>query len=92
MLTKWFKDFYTRLKKVAGEVNAVISRSVAKALVKRNGNRDLEVLDLDYRSWVQNLFRRMGFVRITATTSKVEIHKGAKKEAEAIYLHKTNKT
>ena len=50
--------------------------------------KDLEVLDLDGRWWIQSLFRRMGFVRRAATTSKVEIPEGAKKEAEMVYLYK----
>ena len=77
MLTKYFLH---ALRKSGGVVKAVISRSVVKALVKRNGKRDLEVLDLDYRSWVQSLFRRMDFVRRIATTSIEEIPEDAKKE------------
>ena len=34
------------------------------------------------------MFRRMHFVRRTATTSKVEIPEGTKKEAELTFLHR----
>ena len=80
--------FLEALRKKGGVVNAVVARSVAKALVKSSGKKDLEVLDLDGRWWIQSLFRRMGFVRRAATTSKVEIPEGAKKEAEMVYLYK----
>ena len=48
--------FLHALRRKGGVVNAVVARSVAKALVKRSGKRELEVLDLDGRSWVQSLF------------------------------------
>ena len=80
--------FLEPLRKKGGVVNAVVAKSVAKALVKRSGKKDLEVLDLDGRWWIQSLFRRMGFVRRAATTSKVEIPERAKKEAEMVYLYK----
>ena len=35
----------------------------------------------------RGLFHRMGFVRRAATTGKVEIPAGAKKEAEVTFLH-----
>ena len=41
---------------------------------------------------VDSMFRRMHFVRRTATTSKVEIPEGAKKEAELTFLHRTVST
>ena len=44
-------------------------------------------IDLDGKWWIQSLFLRMELVRRTATTSKVEILEGAKKEAELVYLH-----
>ena len=41
---------------------------------------------------VDSMFRRMHFVRRTATTSKVEIPEGAKKEAKLTFLHRTVST
>ena len=72
--------FLLAVRKKGRVVNAVVTRSVAKALVKRSGKRELEVIDLDSRWWIQSLFRRMHFVRRTATTSKVEIPEAKKKK------------
>ena len=44
-------------------------------------------VDLDGKWRIQSLFCRMGFVTRAATTSKVEIPEGGKKEAELVYLH-----
>ena len=41
------------VRKKGGVVNAVVARSVAKALVKRSGKKELEVIDLDSRWWIQ---------------------------------------
>ena len=79
--TKWFQRFLLAVRKKGRVVNAIVARSVATALVKRSGKKELEVIDLGSRWWIQSLFRRMHFVRRTATTSKVENPEGAKKEA-----------
>ena len=65
------------LSKKGGVVNAVVARSVAEALIKHSGKKELEILDLDGRS-----------VRRTARSSKVQIHKGARKGADLVFLHK----
>ena len=75
--------FRLAVRKKSGIVNAVGARSVAKALVKRSGKKEPEVIDLDSRWWIQSLFRWMHFVRRTAATSKVEIPDGAKKRSRA---------
>ena len=82
------QKFLLAVRQKSGAVNAVIARSVAKVLVKRSGKKELEVIDLDSRWWTQSSFRWMHFVRRTATTSKVEIPEGAKKEAELTLLHR----
>ena len=82
------QKFLLAVRQKSGAVNAVVARSVAKVLVKRSGKKELEVIDLDSRWWTQSLFRWMHFVRRTATTSKVEIPEGAKKEAELTLLHR----
>ena len=61
-------------------------------VLKRSGKKELEVIDLDSRRWVKSLFRQMHFVRRTATTSKVEIPKGAKKEPKLTLLHRIAST
>ena len=78
--------FLLAVRKKSGVVNAVVVISVAKALVKRSGKRELEVIDLDSRWWIQSLFRQMHFGRRTATISKVEIPKGAKKKRSQVYF------
>ena len=87
-INEMVQRFLLAVRKKGGVVNAVVARSVAKALVKRSGKKELEVIDLDSRWWIQSLFCRMHFVRRTATTSKIEIAKGAKKEAELTFLHR----
>ena len=44
-------------------------------------------VDVESSHWAQSLFRRMGFVRRRATTSKLQIPDGAFKEAKLIYLN-----
>ena len=44
-------------------------------------------VDIDGELRIQSLFHYMEFVRRAATTPKVEILEGAKKEAELFYLH-----
>ena len=82
------QKFLLSVRKKGGAVNVVVSRSVAKVLIKLSGKKELEVIDLDSRWWIQSLFRQMHFVRRTATISKVEIPKGTKKEAELTLLHR----
>ena len=80
--------FLLTVRKKDRVVNAVVARSVAKALVKCSGQKELEVIDLDRRWGIQSLFHQMHFVRRTGTTSKVQIPEGAKKEAELTFLHR----
>ena len=79
--------FLLPLRKKGGVVNEVVTRSVAKTLVKCSGKPELMSVHLNSKWWIQSLFCRMGFVGKTATTSKVKILEGAKKEAELVYLH-----
>ena len=82
------QKFLLAVRKKGRAVNVVVSRSVAKVLIKLSGKKELEIIDLDSRWWIQSLFRQMHFVRRTATISKVEIPKGTKKEAELTLLHR----
>ena len=82
---KMVHGFLLAVRKKGGVVNAVVSRSIAKPLVKRSGKKELEVIDLDSRWWIQSLFRLMHFVRRTAMTSKVEIPEGAKKRPSSLF-------
>ena len=75
-IDKMVQRFLLAVRKKGGFVNAVVARSVAKALVKRSGKKELEVIDLDSRGWIQSLFRRMHF----------EITERAKKETELTFF------
>ena len=44
-------------------------------------------VDIESSHWAQSLFRRMGFRRRQATTSKLEIPEGALKEIKMLYHH-----
>lgn len=74
----------------ASNRGSVISRGVAvscaKALMARYPNL-IGNVDVECSHWAQSLFRRMGFVRRRATTSKLQIPDGAFKEAKLIYLN-----
>ena len=85
-IEKIVQRFLLAVRKKGGVINAAVARSVAKALVKSSGKKELEVIDLDSRWWIQSLFCRMHFVRRTATTSKVEIPEGAKKRSRAYFF------
>ena len=46
--------FLLAVRKKGELVNAVVARSVARALVKRSGKKEQEVIDLDSRWWIQS--------------------------------------
>ena len=57
------------------------------ALIKQYPEVKLDHIDLKQLRWVQNLLRRMGFVRRLGTTGKVPIPDSLKKELEKSYRH-----
>ena len=67
-------------------ISKSIATSTAKALISRNPGYAGQI-DLESSSWVQSLFRRMGFVRRRGTTAKLEIPDGASKEAQLLFTH-----
>ena len=74
----------TRYK--GGVVNSLVAIATAKALLKRYPRLEKENLKIE-RSWVQSLFRRMGFAHCIKTTGRVHIPVGSQKEAELKLLH-----
>ena len=76
--------------KVARSRGAVINTSIAIAsangFIKHSNGESLKHLLLE-RTWAQSLFRRMSYVRRFATTGKVELPQGVKREAELLYIH-----
>ena len=83
MVQKYLRAYRSR----GGPVNLIIAVSVAKVLIARNPQLNLEHIDLDSSSWAKSLFKRMGFARRMKTTGKVQIPEGARKKAELLYLH-----
>ena len=67
---------------------ATISRNlvncVAKVIIARN-EEVVGHLNIDGSSYAQSLLRRMGYKRRVATTAKLEIPPGARREAELLY-------
>ena len=82
-MIKKYKTTYAR----GGPISTIVAVTVAKVLISRNPELELQHIDLDSSSWAKSLFQRMGFVRRMKTTGKPEIPPGAKKEAELLYLH-----
>ena len=81
------KSFLLQLRKKGGVVNCVVTVATAKALISRSSDEHLKAIDLDSTAWAKSLFRRMGFVKRTCTTSKPEIPELAKREAKLIFQH-----
>ena len=61
--------------------------ATAKALIERSNLEHLKEMDLENSSWAKSLFKRLGFVKMAATTGRPNIPEGAKKEAEILFLH-----
>ena len=72
----------------------LVSRSIvivtAKALIKRNPQFNLDLVAFG-NSWAKSLVFRMGYVRRTKTTSKVQIPEAVQKEVELIFQRKIAK-
>ena len=83
MVQRYIRAYRSR----GGPVNSLITISIAKVLITRNPQLNLQHIDLDSSSWAKSLFQRMGFTRRMKTTGKVEIPEGAKQEAELMFLH-----
>ena len=85
MIQRYLKPYRSR----GGPVNSLIAVSIAKVLIARNPQLNLDHIDLDSSSWTKSFFQRMAFMRRMKTTGKVEIPEGAKQEPELLHLHNT---
>ena len=68
----------------------VISRNIAVSAAKvimERYPRLIGSVDIESSHWAQSLFRRMGFRRRQATTSKLEIPEGTLKEIKMLFHH-----
>ena len=83
MVQKYIRTYRSR----GGPVNSIIAISIAKVLIARNPQFNLEHIDLDSSSWAKSLFKKMELARRMKTTPKVEIPERTRKEAELMYLH-----
>ena len=73
------------IRKKGDVVNTVVAIAITQALIAKNENKNLKVLNLEKTSWTKSLFHWMGFVKRSATTGKPAIPDGAKKEAGLSY-------
>ena len=76
--------FLLALRNRGGRVSYSIAIATAKVLIERSNHVSTIVPGVN---WAQSLFRPMGFNRRAATTGKVDIPHGARKEAELTFLH-----
>ena len=67
-------------------INTSTAITTANEFIEHSNDESLKHLSLE-RPWAQSLFRRMGCVRRFATTGKVELPQGVKREAELLYIH-----
>ena len=75
------------LRKKGGVVNTVVAVTTAKALIARSSVEHMKLIDLESTTWAKSLFKRMGFCKRAATTSKPEIPELAKREAKLLLQH-----
>ena len=80
------RKFVSALRYRGGRTTFSVAVAVAKALVQKSDDDGLKFLQFG-KNWAQSLFRRMCFKKRAATTGKVIIPEGARKEAELMYLH-----
>ncbi len=70
-----------------GVVNIHVVRAVAKALITSNPSLSKHLLNFEFqRSWVQSLYRRMGYTRRAATTGRPPIPQGLYDECRREFL------
>ena len=65
-------------------MNTVAANTTAKTLIAWSNDEHLKLIDLDSTKWAKNLFRRIGFCKRAATTSKLEIPELANRNAKLL--------
>ena len=81
------QDYLRAVRRRGGIVSKSVAISVARALIQRHPEMNLNHIDLENSTWARSLFQRMKFVRRLGTTGKVEIPESLHKEIEISYLH-----
>ena len=73
----------TRAK--GGVINVHVVRATADALIKSNDQVHIAKFDLNY-SWVQSIYRRLGYTRRLGTTSRPPVPRGLYEECRQNFL------
>ena len=73
VLDEKVRYFLLQLRKKGDVVNTVVAVATAKALITRNSDEHLKLIDLKSITWAKSLFKQMGFCKRAATTSKPKI-------------------
>ena len=73
------------IQKKGDVVNTVVAINIAQVLIVKSEIKNLKVLDLEKTSWMKSSIHWMGFVKWSATSGKLVVPDGAKKEAGLLY-------
>ena len=80
------QQYILAASKRGNAISRNITVSAVKVIMERYP-RLIGSVDIESSHWAQSLFRRMGFRRRQATTSKLEIPEGALKEIKVLFHH-----
>ena len=79
--------FLKAVRTKGGVVNIHVVRAVAKALIDSNQSSSKYLQNFNFpRSWVQSLYRRMGYTRRAATTGRPPVPQGLYNECRREFL------
>ena len=76
------------LRQWDGVVNRVVAVAIAKALISRSDDESLKSISIENSFWVRSVFTQMGFVKLSAITSKPQESLKLINETTAPYLEK----
>ena len=76
------------MRQCDGAVNRVVAVATAKALISRSDDESLKSINIENSFWVRSVFTQMGFVKLSAITSKPQESLKLIKETIAPYLEK----
>ena len=70
LLDEMVKNYISEYRSGGGPVNSIFTISIAKALIARNLQFNLEHINLDSSSWAKSLFKRIRLTQRMKTTGK----------------------
>jgi len=86
-LDERLRKFLTAIRMKGGVVNIHVVRTTATALIKTNPSSSQHLRNFSMpRSWVQSLYRRMGFTKRAGTTSQPPVPQGLYDACRLEYL------